>query len=82
MTSNHTDKVFKEIVSGKYRDCYVVYARRSTDDPDIQKNSIKYQQAENARAQKPDLRRSAHSITSSARAVQPTNPQSCALKRP
>ncbi len=50
MTSkNHTDRLLKEIAAGKYRDHYVVYARRSTDDPDIQKNSIKYQHTENAR---------------------------------
>lgn len=33
----------------KYKDCYLVYARRSTDDPDNQKNSIPYQRVEGVR---------------------------------
>lgn len=43
------ETVLKEISSGKYRDCYLIYNRKSTDDTDNQKNSIKYQKAENAR---------------------------------
>src|ERR1700749_4689106 len=39
--------ILKEINSGKYRNHYLVYARKSTDEPDNQKNSIKYQRAEN-----------------------------------
>lgn len=41
--------VLKGILAGKYRDCYVIYNRKSTDEPDNQKNSIKYQKGENAR---------------------------------
>ena len=40
-------EVVSEIESGKYRDAYLVYNRRSTDDPNIQKNSIAYQKANN-----------------------------------
>jgi len=39
----------KEIFAGTYRDYYLIYNRKSTDDPDTQKNSIKYQKAENTR---------------------------------
>ena len=38
-----------EILSGKYRDCYLIYNRKSTDEADNQKNSISYQKSENAR---------------------------------
>ena len=47
-TPENTD-VLKGILAGKYRDCYVIYNRKSTDEPDNQKNSIKYQKGENAR---------------------------------
>ena len=44
---NHLEKneitINKEIQSGKYRDCYLLYNRKSTDEPDNQKNSITYQ---------------------------------------
>ncbi len=43
------DNVFKEIELGKYKDCYLVYNRKSTDEPENQKNSIKYQKSENTR---------------------------------
>ncbi|MCX6739440.1 MAG: recombinase family protein [Candidatus Parcubacteria bacterium] len=43
-------EIIKEIESGKYRDCYLVYNRKSTDEPDNQKNSIRYQNAENLRS--------------------------------
>ena len=36
-------------MAGKYRTFYLVYNRKSTDEPDNQKNSIKYQRAENER---------------------------------
>ena len=50
MTSTpENDEDLKGILTGKYRDCYVIYNRKSTDEPDNQKNSIKYQKAENAR---------------------------------
>ena len=42
-------QLFKMIQSGMYRDCYLIYNRKSTDEPDNQKNSIKYQRAENSR---------------------------------
>jgi DNA invertase Pin-like site-specific DNA recombinase len=44
ITDNQT---IKEILAGKYRDCFLVYARKSTDEPNNQKNSLKYQRAEN-----------------------------------
>ena len=34
--------ILKEITSGKYADCYLVYNRKSTDEADNQKNSIAY----------------------------------------
>jgi DNA invertase Pin-like site-specific DNA recombinase len=43
-----TEKLVHEIESGKYRDCYLIYNRKSTDEPDNQKNSIKYQKSQNA----------------------------------
>ena len=39
----------KEIESGKYRDYYLIYNRKSTDDKENQQNSISYQKAENMR---------------------------------
>ena len=41
--------ILKEIESGRYRNCYLVYNRKSTDEPENQKNSIKYQKLENTR---------------------------------
>jgi site-specific DNA recombinase len=43
------NNTLSDIRAGKYRDCYLIYNRKSTDDTDNQKNSIKYQKAENAR---------------------------------
>jgi site-specific DNA recombinase len=40
------EQIVKEIKSGKYRQRYLVYIRKSTDEPNNQKNSIKYQKAE------------------------------------
>ncbi|MDR3413260.1 MAG: recombinase family protein [Formivibrio sp.] len=40
-------QILKDISAGKYRDCYLVYIRKSTDEPDNQKNSIVYQKSEN-----------------------------------
>ena len=42
-------QLLKEIQSGKYRECYLVYSRKSTDEPDNQKNSITYQKSENTK---------------------------------
>ncbi|MEN9582082.1 MAG: hypothetical protein RL641_36 [Candidatus Parcubacteria bacterium] len=43
------DDVLVDILSGKYRDFYLPYTRKSTDDADNQKNSIEYQKAEGMR---------------------------------
>jgi site-specific DNA recombinase len=40
------EDVLREIESGKYRDFYLDYERRSTDDNEHQKNSLKYQRTE------------------------------------
>ena len=49
MNNARTEGIIQNVTTGKYRNNYLVYNRRSTDDPDIQKNSIKYQRAENTR---------------------------------
>ncbi len=43
------ETILKDIASGKYKDQYLIYNRKSTDDTENQKNSIKYQKSENAR---------------------------------
>ncbi len=47
------EKIKKELLdsiqSGKYRNCYLIYNRKSTDDTENQKNSIKFQKSENMR---------------------------------
>jgi site-specific DNA recombinase len=43
-----TNEIVREVESGKYRDCYLIYNRKSTDEPENQKNSIKYQKSQNA----------------------------------
>src|ERR1700732_920138 len=43
------EAILKDILSGKYRGYYLVYNRKSSDDTDNQKNSIKYQKLENTR---------------------------------
>ncbi len=45
---SHSTEI-KLIKSGAYRSTYLIYARKSTDDTENQKNSIQYQRAENAR---------------------------------
>ncbi|MCX6739010.1 MAG: recombinase family protein [Candidatus Parcubacteria bacterium] len=42
-------EIFDEIASGKYREHYLIYNRKSTDEADNQKNSISYQKTENMR---------------------------------
>jgi len=42
-------KLIDEILSGKYKDQYLIYNRKSTDEANNQKNSIPYQKTENAR---------------------------------
>ncbi|MES3017464.1 MAG: recombinase family protein [Bacteroidota bacterium] len=50
MNPNETPNTnIKEIENGKYREHYLIYNRRSTDEPENQKNSIKYQRFENTR---------------------------------
>jgi len=39
----------REIQSGEFRNSYLIYNRKSTDEPDNQKNSLKYQRDENLR---------------------------------
>lgn len=41
--TNPTNSIEKKIKSGFYRDFYLVYNRKSTDEPDSQKNSLSYQ---------------------------------------
>jgi len=48
-TDNGEDEILKDIRSGIYRSCYLIYNRKSTDEPENQKNSLKYQKSENAR---------------------------------
>jgi site-specific DNA recombinase len=43
------EDILQEILSGKYRDFYLIYGRKSTDEADNQKNSISYQKSENTR---------------------------------
>jgi DNA invertase Pin-like site-specific DNA recombinase len=42
-------QLMKELQSGKYRNSYLVYNRKSTDEANNQKNSISYQRSENTR---------------------------------
>lgn len=44
------DTILKDIISGKFRDCYLIYNRKSTDELENQKNSLKYQKSENTRS--------------------------------
>lgn len=49
-TRNKSEEVvMKNVLNGKYRDSYLIYNRKSTDDTENQKNSIKYQKSENVR---------------------------------
>src|SRR6185312_1332606 len=41
--------IIKEIESGIWKNYYLVYNRKSTDEPENQKNSIAYQKSENTR---------------------------------
>ena len=49
MKSSAEDKIIKDIYAGKYKDYYVIYNRKSTDDADNQKNSLEYQLTQNTR---------------------------------
>src|ERR1700728_3233681 len=49
-------QILKDISAGKYRNYYLLYIRKSTDEPNNQKNSITYQKAEGTRfAQRENL---------------------------
>jgi len=48
-TETNEKAVLKAMQSGAYRDRYLVYNRKSTDEPNNQKNSIQYQKSENIR---------------------------------
>jgi site-specific DNA recombinase len=47
MLTNSEEKIIRDIKSGKYKDHYLIYNRRSTDDADSQKNSISFQKSTN-----------------------------------
>lgn len=49
MNDKELGSEFDLTASGVYRSAYLIYARKSTDDAENQKNSIQYQKAENAR---------------------------------
>ncbi len=46
ITETTEKKLLEDIQNGKYRDCYLAYNRKSTDEPENQKNSLSYQKAE------------------------------------
>lgn len=54
MNKQDTEDIFKALKSGKYRDLYLVYNRKSTDEAESQKNSIDFQKKENLRFAKQD----------------------------
>jgi site-specific DNA recombinase len=47
--SKANNPILKDILAGRYRNYFLVYGRRSTDEPDSQKNSIPYQKSENTK---------------------------------
>src|SRR5260221_6958499 len=49
MSGRPTNADKQDITRGEYRAHYLIYNRKSTDDTDNQKNSIKYQKSENVR---------------------------------
>jgi site-specific DNA recombinase len=49
LAEKNQKKLLDDIQSGKYREYYLIYNRKSTDDTENQKNSIKYQKSENSR---------------------------------
>ena len=49
LNSVNEEQILKDITSGRYKDSYLMYNRKSTDEPNNQKNSIKYQKLENTR---------------------------------
>ena len=56
-SKTNLEAVIEAIQSGKFRECYFAYNRKSTDEARSQKNSIEYQKNENLRfAEKEDLK--------------------------
>lgn len=47
MKNNLDEEIIKDILSGKYKDRYLIYNRKSTDDGTNQKNSLSYQKTKN-----------------------------------
>lgn len=47
MNEKTEQEILKDIMSGKYRDFYLIYNRKSTDEKENQKNSIKVQKGAN-----------------------------------
>lgn len=47
--TNEEIQIWKDIEAGKYCDFYIIYNRKSTDEPNNQKNSLTYQKYENLR---------------------------------
>lgn len=48
-STNELMELEKTVLSGAFRECYVIYGRKSTDEANNQKNSIKYQSTTNSR---------------------------------
>ena len=46
MNGPDTSNILKQVRAGAFSTSYVIYARKSTDEPENQKNSISYQKAE------------------------------------
>lgn len=49
MITKSEERIIKDVQNGKYRDYYLIYNRKSTDEPNNQKNSITHQKLENGR---------------------------------
>ena len=49
LSDKQTEALFKDIENGKYHDFYFIYDRKSTDEPNNQKNSLSYQRSQNTR---------------------------------
>ncbi len=47
MKIKNENEIWKDVESGKYRDFYIIYDRKSTDELENQKNSLKFQKIEN-----------------------------------
>ena len=49
LTDKELAKLEKDILAGKYKDCYIRYGRRSDKDPNSQKNSLPFQNKQTLR---------------------------------